>query len=120
MQKLLQINFRITIPGAELRQVATSLAPAFESLPGLTWKVWGLSEREDEVCGWYLFESEETLNAFLGGPLAAQVQAAPFLKDFSAKTFDVLADVTARTRGPVGRMGADNQMAAAPLAAPVA
>ena len=113
MQKLLQVNFRLTIPGAELREIASSLAPTFENLPGLVWKIWGIGEREDEICGWYLFESEDALQAFLSGPIPAQIQAAPFQADFSAKVFNVLADVTARTRGPVGDAVREGQAAAA-------
>jgi len=41
------------------------------------------------------------MNAYLEGPLAAQVTSHPALSDFSVKKFDVMDDVTAITRGPV-------------------
>jgi hypothetical protein len=69
----------------------------------LRWKLWPLNDREKEGGGIYLFESEQALNDFLSGPLAAGVKGHPALYDFSAKTFDVMADVTSITRGPVSQ-----------------
>jgi hypothetical protein len=54
-----------------------------------------------EAGGIYLFEDQASLTAFLEGPLAAACMAHPALSDFSAKTFDVMEDLTAVTRGPV-------------------
>ena len=48
-----------------------------------------------------MFENEASVNAFLEGPLAAQVTGHPALSDFSVKQFDVMENQTAITRGPV-------------------
>jgi hypothetical protein len=99
--RVLQLNFKFSISGAEYEQAAASLASEFADVAGLRWKVWLLNESENEAGGLYLFDSDSSLQAFLSGPLAARVMSLPVLSDFSAKQFDVMADVSAITRGPV-------------------
>lgn len=48
-----------------------------------------------------LFDDDASLQAFLAGPVAAQVTGHRALSDFSAKQFDVMEDETAITHGPV-------------------
>jgi hypothetical protein len=60
-----------------------------------------INETEGEAGGIYMFEDEASLNAFLEGPLAAQVTSHPALSDFSVKQFDVMGNLSEVTRGPV-------------------
>ena len=60
-----------------------------------------MNEAESEAGGIYLFDDEASLQAFLAGPLAAQVSSHPAISDMSAKQFEVMPEVTAITRGPV-------------------
>ena len=99
--KLLQLNFKFSVTGADYEQAVSPLANEFAALPGLIWKVWILNEAEQEAGGIYLFEDEASVKAYLEGPLAAQVISHPALSDFSVKQFDVMDGVTAITRGPV-------------------
>jgi len=99
--KILQINFRLKASTPEYQALCQSVAQAFAGVPGLRWKIWILNDPEKEAGGLYLFESEGALNNFLSGSLAAQVKSHPALSDFSAKTFDVMDEVTAITHGPV-------------------
>jgi hypothetical protein len=87
--KILQINFRLTVSTADYESLCRSIAQAFADVPGLRWKVWLLNEREKEAGRIYLFESEQALNSFLSGPLAAQVKSHPALHDLNAKPFDL-------------------------------
>lgn len=100
--KILQVNFRLKASTPEFQAMCQSVAQAFADVPGLNWKIWILNDAEKEAGGIYLFEDERALGQFLSGPLAAQVKNNPALSDFSAKTFDVMEEVTAKTRGPVG------------------
>ena len=102
--KVLQINFKLKVSTPEFQSLCRSVAQAFAGVPGLRWKIWLLNDREKGAGGIYLFESEKALNDFLTGPLAAQVKSHPALSDFSAKTFDVMGEVTAITHGPVPAM----------------
>ena len=100
-ERILQINFKFSVSRAEYEQAATSLASEFADVAGLRWKVWLMNEAESEAGGIYLFDDDSSLQAFLAGPLAAKVNSHPAFSDMSAKQFDVMADVTAITRGPV-------------------
>jgi hypothetical protein len=99
--KILQISFHLNVPRAEFEEIARSLAHDFAQLPGLTWKIWLMNEKEREAGGIYLFEDASSLQAYLEGPLAAAVMSHPALSDLVAKQFDVIEDCTAITRGPV-------------------
>ena len=102
--KILQINFRLRTSTSEYQNLCQSVAQAFADVPGLRWKIWLLNDRGNEAGGIYLFESDQALTDFMFGPLAAQVESHPAVYDFSAKTFEVMEEVTAITRGPVSAM----------------
>ena len=99
--RMLQINFKFNVTGAEYEQAASSLAGDFATLAGLRWKIWIINEAEKEAGGYYMFEDAASVKAFLEGPLAAKVTGHPALSDFSVKQFDVMDDVSKITRGPV-------------------
>ena len=99
--KILQINYKLRASLADYQNMCQSVAEAFAAVPGLRWKIWLLNDHEKEAGGIYLFESDQAVNDFLSGPLVAQVKGHPALYDLSAKAFDVMADVTAITHGPL-------------------
>ncbi len=99
--RIMQLNFKFSVTGAEYEQAVSSLASQFAALDGLRWKIWMINETESEAGGIYMFEDEGSLNAFLEGPLAAQVTSHPALSDFSVKQFDAMEDLSEITRGPV-------------------
>ena len=99
--RILQLNFKYSVSGAEYEQAVSPLASQFAALDGLRWKIWFINEEEQEAGGIYLFDDEASVKAYLEGPLAAQVTGHPALSDFSVKQFDVMENVTAITRGPV-------------------
>jgi len=98
---ILQVNFKLNVSTAEYQATCKSLAHVFADVPGLQWKVWLLNEQEKEAGGIYLFNSEESLNGFLAGPVAAQVKGHPGLREITMKRFAVMEEVTSVTRGPV-------------------
>ena len=100
-EKILQLNFKFSVSRAEYEQTASALASEFAAVTGLRWKIWLMNEAESEAGGIYLFNDESSLETFLAGPLAEQVRSHPAFTDMSVKQFDVMADVTAITRGPV-------------------
>ena len=99
--RIMQLNFKFSVTGAEYEQAVAPLAEQFAAVDGLHWKIWMINEAESEAGGIYMFEDEASLNALLEGPLAAQVTGHPALSEFSVKKFDVMEKVTAITRGPV-------------------
>lgn len=99
--KLLQVNFKFKPSTAEYKGHCQSIAQAFADVPGLSWKIWTVNDAEKEAGGIYLFEDEKALAQFLSGPLASKAKSNPLFTDFTAKTFDVMDEATAKTRGPV-------------------
>ena len=103
---VVQISFKLNMSGKDYTQAITPLAQVVADVAGLQWKIWLLNESTREAGGIYLFEDEHAANAFLSGPLIAQLTNAPSIADVCAAQFNVLSTLTSITRGPVtGRSG---------------
>jgi hypothetical protein len=100
-QRLIQINFKLNVSESEYTQAVAPLAQRVADTAGLQWKIWILNEAKREAGGIYLFADESSTDAFLAGPLIAQIKSAPLIGDFSVKEYDVMEALTAITRGPV-------------------
>jgi hypothetical protein len=101
-QKILQINYKFSIPASELEQAMLPAAQPIGDTPGLRWKIWLMNAAGSEAGGIYLFDDEAAVNAFLGGPIVAAFQANPAVSDIRAKVFGVSEAHTLVTRGPIG------------------
>lgn len=99
--RILQINFRFSISPAELAEDFAPLAEPIAQVSGMRWKIWSLNAAESEFAGIYLFDDAESAQAYMEGPIIAQVTKHPALSDISAKQFDVIDEYSAVTRGPV-------------------
>lgn len=100
--KILQINFKFNVPRGDYEAASSPLAGNIAGVPGCRWKIWLMNEANHESGGIYLFEDDMSLQLYLAGPIMAGVMRHPALSDFSVKQFDVMPEVTAVTRGPVG------------------
>ena len=98
---ILQINFTLDVPVAEYQKMADSVAHAFVDVPGLKWKIWLLNPAAREAGGIYLFDSQASVDAYLNGPLVAQLRGLTSIRNISVKQFEVMPEITALTRGPV-------------------
>ena len=96
--KILQINYKLNGPRAEYERENLPYAQPIADIPGLRWKVWIINETQSEAGGIYLFDDDATVQVFLGGPIIAEMKGDPTL---SIKAFDVMAELTSITRGPV-------------------
>ena len=96
--RLLQINYKLNGPKAEYEEENLPYAQPIANLRGLRWKVWIINEAQSEAGGIYLFDDDAAVNAFLDGPVIAEMKGDPTL---SIKVFDVISDLTAITRGPI-------------------
>lgn len=99
--QILQVNFKLGVSPTEYGEICRAVAQPIADVPGLVWKVWLLNEQEDEAGGVYLFSSERALQDYLSGPIVAQIKSHPAFREISAKTFGVMDEETAVTRGPV-------------------
>ena len=99
--KLLQIGYKFSVSASDYTQAVSPLADDIAAVPGLRWKIWPINEAESEGGGVFLFDDEASMQAFLEGPIAAQVTGHPALSDFSVKQFDIMEAESRVTRGPV-------------------
>lgn len=98
---VVQLNFKLNMSGKEYERAITTLAQAMADVAGLEWKIWLLNESTHEAGGICLFENEDAANAFLHGPLVAQVTSAPTITELHTIQLDVLRTLTMITRGPI-------------------
>jgi hypothetical protein len=98
---VVQMTFKLNMPGKEYARAIAPLAHSVADVTGLRWKIWLLNESTHEAGGIYLFEDEDSANAFLRGQLVEQVKSAPIIADLHTTQFAVLDSLTAITRGPV-------------------
>jgi hypothetical protein len=98
---VLQINFKFNVTPAELAEAFAPLAEPIAKVPGLRWKIWSLNAATSEFGGIYLFDDADSAQAYLEGPIIAEVSKHPALSDISAKQFGVIDEFSAITRGPV-------------------
>ena len=101
-KKILQINYKITVPLAEVGGAMEKAAGAIADVPGLAWKIWLLDEAQAEAGGIYLFDNDAAVDAFLAGPIVRQIKSTPAFANVSVKRFDAVEPLTAITRGPIG------------------
>ena len=99
--RIMQLNFKFSVSSDEYEQAVSPLADDFAAVEGLRWKIWMINDEKQEAGGIYMFENAASVQAFLEGPLAAQVTSHPALSDFSVKQFDVMEDLTSVTHGPL-------------------
>jgi hypothetical protein len=100
-KKILQINYKVTVPVAELGGAMEKTARAIADVPGLAWKIWLLDEAKAEAGGIYLFDNDAAIDAFLAGPIIGELKSTPAFADVSVKRFAAVGPLTAITRGPI-------------------
>ena len=64
--------------------------PHFREVPGLVQKIYGRDPASGDVCGIYLFESEDALAAFRESELAQTIPVAYEAVDVRREVYDVL------------------------------
>jgi len=103
-QKLVQVNAKLAVSAQEFEQGCTpEAAQPFADVPGLEWKIWIMNPENGVVGGIKLFSDEETLLAYLNGPLWTGAMNAPFWKDIQVSVFDILPVPSTVTRAPLGK-----------------
>ena len=98
MGRILVITYKSEAPRTEYVEENLPYAQAIADVAGLRWKIWVINEDKGEAGGVYFFESAESVEGFLNGPIIAEMKGDPSL---SIMTFDVLEELTPTTRGPI-------------------
>jgi len=100
MTKLLQVDFEFHGPfGAEMAQALTDLAESINHEPGMIWKIWTESEKDQLGGGIYLFEDETSAQAYLAMHSARLQQMG--ISDIRGRIFDINQPLSAINQGPM-------------------
>jgi gamma-glutamylcyclotransferase (GGCT)/AIG2-like uncharacterized protein YtfP len=112
--KVLLVNYRFSDALLEkmdeLERQGIEGAKKISKIPGLRWKIYLYSDERGETAGVYLFENQESLDAYLNSPIMAQrraglwgdgVNQAGEIHDVMIKDFRIMDEMTEITRGPV-------------------
>lgn len=88
MKKLLQIDFEFKGPfGDEMTSALKDLAESINNEPGVIWKIWTENKQDQRAGGVYLFEDEQSANAYL--KMHSQRLQGMGVNDIRAQIFDV-------------------------------
>ena len=100
MAKLLQIDFPFEGPfGAEMSAALADLAHSIAGEPGLLWKIWTENATTRMAGGIYLFTDQASAEAYLDMHTARLGYFG--ISNINARIFDVNAELTRTTRGPL-------------------
>jgi len=99
-KRILQVNFKMNVPYANVLQANREPAKMIAQTPGLNWKIWLANEDTDEAGGLYLFDDEASAEAYLK-VRTPQWESSPAIGEIKVKQFDVVDELTEITRGPI-------------------
>jgi hypothetical protein len=96
--QIVQITYKLENSRDEYVEENLPYAQPIADTPGLKWKIWIIKEERGEAGGTYFFEDGASVQGFLDGPIISEMKGDPSL---NIQTFDVLEELTTRTRGPI-------------------
>lgn len=100
MNKLLQVDFDFTGPfGAEMAERLVGLAQSINGEPGMIWKIWTESEKDQLGGGIYLFENEESAKDYLAMHSARLKEMG--VAEVRGVIFDVNVPLSNINKGPL-------------------
>src|SRR5438270_13445687 len=71
---VLQINYKLNGSREEYESENLPYAQPIAAVHGLRWKVWIINEDRGEAGGIYLFDSKAAAQAFVDGPMVAEMK----------------------------------------------
>jgi hypothetical protein len=96
--QVVHTSFKVRISWPDFEHGCRDVAHHIANVPGLVWKAWIVNASRGEAGGVYLFESVEATDAFLNGPLVAQLEQNPAFEEVRIRRYDLLEEPSAMTR----------------------
>ena len=96
---IVQINFDLTVPAAELQKHAAQIADRFNQVDGLLWKIWIVNEGQQITGGIYLFENIEKARNYADSDMVAKLRQD--WTNVEVKVFDVMEEPSRITKAPL-------------------
>jgi len=95
----LQVNFRLTVPTEEYRDLCAAAAPVIAEVPGLHWKLFTLDAGRSAAAGIYLFDDRASAEAYVAGPIVGGLREHSGIADLTIRLMDV-DEVLSQLTGP--------------------
>jgi hypothetical protein len=86
---ILSVRFNSSLSRDDVERIVRERAPRFRDVPGLVQKFYGV-DGDGYITGIYVFDSQESLNAFRETDLAKTIPEAYQVKDIRIERYDVL------------------------------
>lgn len=100
--QILIVNFELKDRDHEAyEQQCLEFAPFFAAIPGLVTKQWLANHETNTYGGLYLFEDEQSLEAYLQSELFAQLPTFPNFTNISVKRFGTIEAASNVTGGAI-------------------
>lgn len=99
MASILFVRIKSNLDMKELERRLLQRFPRFQTVPGLTQKVYGHDKATGDVCGIYFFESEAALAAYRESELAKTIASAYEAVDVRPEVYTLLYSLWPE-RGP--------------------
>src|SRR5215203_6168663 len=85
------VRFTTQLPKEEVRRIMEERAPRFRSeVAGLVQKYYGYESENEAFCGCYIFDSEESRQAFRQSELARTIPTAFQAEEIRIEVYEVL------------------------------
>jgi hypothetical protein len=89
------------MPVTEYEGLCEHAAPAIAAVEGLLWKIFLLDAERQSAGGHYLFQSRAAAEAYVAGPIIAQLRQHPGIRNLTVRQYDIQEAPTKVTRGPL-------------------
>jgi hypothetical protein len=100
VKKLLQVDFDFAGPfGEEMSDMLADLAESINNEPGVIWKIWTESQKDQLGGGIYLFEDEASALSYLKMHSARLKEMG--VKEIRAQIFDVNVPLSTINKAPI-------------------
>ena len=100
MRKLLQVDFDFAGPfGEEMADMLVGLAESINNEPGIIWKIWTESQKDQLGGGIYLFQDEASAHSYLRMHSARLKEMG--VKEVRGQIFDVNIPLSTINKGPI-------------------
>lgn len=100
MSVILSVRIKSALEFEELERRAKERLPRFKEVPGLVQKFYGKDPATGDVCGIYIFESQQALADFRDSELAKTIPAAYEATDVRREVYEMMFPLHP-DRGPV-------------------
>lgn len=93
------VDIDLNVSTEEWLRHCEAAVETMRALPGLEWKLWLADAGSRTAGGVYLFRDAASADAYVSGPVVAQLRTSPLVRAVRARISPVADDLSRKTRG---------------------